>query len=70
MRVTVWPAIGIQGEIMQFLPLEADANVPDSVLQCIKALAPQMPPFIPAKDDNVAVASDEVELVIQLQGAP
>ncbi len=66
----MWPAIDAQGQIMQFLPWEENATVPAAVLQCIETLAPQLPPLVPAQDDGVAIASDEVVLVIELRGTP
>jgi len=69
-RVTVWPAIDAQGQIMEFLPWEGNASVPVAVLQCLETLAPQLPSLVPARDGGVAIASDEVVLVIELRGAP
>ncbi|WP_204137556.1 hypothetical protein [Halomicronema sp. CCY15110] len=69
-RVTVRPTIDAQGQIMQLLPWEGNANVPAAVLQCVETLAPRLPSFIPARDGGVAIASDAVVLVIELRGAP
>jgi hypothetical protein len=69
-RVTIWPAIDAQGQIMQLLPWEGNVNVSPAVLQCVETLAPQLPSFVPARDGGVAIASDEVVLVIELRGAP
>jgi hypothetical protein len=70
LRVTLWPAVDAQGQIMQFLPRADNASLPNSVLQCVEDLAPQMPPLIPAQDGGVVVASDEVLLVIELRSPP
>lgn len=69
-RLTIWPAIDAQGQIMQLLPWESNDSVPDPILQCVERLVPQMPPLIPARDGGAAIASDEVLLTIEIRSTP
>lgn len=70
MRLTVWPTIDAQGQIMEFLPWENNGGVPSEVVQCVEGLRSQLPPLTPARDGGVAIASDEVLLVIEIRGTP
>lgn len=69
-RLTIWPAIDPQGQIMQLLPWEGNGNVPSTILQCVEGLTSQMPPLIPARDGGAAIASDEVLLTIEILSPP
>ena len=69
-RLTIWPAIDAQGQIMQLLPWDGNDSVPSTVMQCVEELTPQMPPLIPARDGGAAIASDEVLLTIEIRNTP
>ncbi|MEM9766635.1 MAG: hypothetical protein AAF892_01970 [Cyanobacteria bacterium P01_D01_bin.71] len=70
-RLTLWPLVQADGQISEFAPWdEGNSGVPEAVMQCIRGLRSQMLPLIPAQDGGMAIASDEVLLVIEVRGTP